>query len=66
MEPKQHPDPAFNLWAFLVETAAVLRDEDISEVPECVWQSYFGRGLTPTEALEANTETSQPRGKTHE
>lgn len=53
MEPKHHADPAFNLWAFLVETAAVLRGVDIGHVPECVWQAYFDRDMTPTQALEA-------------
>lgn len=52
MEPKKHNDPAFNLWAFLVETEAVLRDKDISHVPECVWQAYFDRDMTPAQALE--------------
>lgn len=53
MEPKQHDDPAFNLWTFLVETEAVLRDIDISHVPECVWQAYYDRGMATPDALKA-------------
>ena len=53
MEPKQHDDPAFNLWTFLIETEAILRDLDISHVPECVWQAYYDRGMAPPDALKA-------------
>ena len=53
METKQHDDPAFNLWMFLVEVEAVILNKDISHVTECVWQVYFDQNMTPPEAINA-------------